>query len=281
MNSPIDLVVLSITVGLIIVLVLIAALLKWHKAVLKAIGSVFKAMFTWSGFFWVVNLSCMAYSAQNAGYIFGLYESTGVVVGVCIDGLIIAFTQTMLAAKARGEYRRAAQILLFIVFCCLLSTIGNLAHNLHTNVGTQTDNVWFASIIPYVVSTMPLFLIALAWVADLKVNPLEREDPVLYQQNENKQILFQTIQIESNEKRAALQTRMIALEGLRRRNNALRRGKIPGSFRWFWEKALDASEVISGVSTQLKPLFSSQIEEMKRELEVLRKEKEEYRSHLE
>jgi hypothetical protein len=128
---------------------------------------------------------------------------------------------------------------------------------------------------------MPLFLIALAWVADLKVNPLEKENPEAYRDSEEKQILFQTIQIESNEKRAALQTRMIALEGLRRRNNALRRGKIPGSFRWFWEKALDASEVIAGVSAQLKPLYSAQVEEMKRELEVLRKEKQEYRSHLE
>lgn len=277
----IDPIVLSATIGLGIAVVGALGLIKWHKQILSAIGLVLKAIFTWTGFFWIVNLSCMAYSAQNAGYIFGLYESTGVIVGVCIDGLIIAFTQTMLAAKARGEYRRAAQILMFIVFCCLLSTVGNLAHNLHTDVGTQTDKVWFASIIPYVVSTMPLFLIALAWVADLKVNPLEREDPKVYKANEDKQIEFQQIQIESNEKRAELQTRVIAVEALRRRNNALRRGKVPGSFRWFWEKAIDASEVIAGLSTQLKPLFSSQIEEMKRELETLRQEKEDYLAHVE
>jgi hypothetical protein len=277
----IDPTVLSAAIGLGIAVVLAAGLIKWHKQVLSAIGLVFKAIFTWSGFFWIVNLSCMAYSAQNAGYIFGLYESTGVIVGIAIDGLIIAFTQTMLAAKARGEYRRAAQILMFIVFCCLLSTIGNLAHNLHTNIDTQTSGVWFSQLIPYAVSTMPLFLIALAWVADLKVNPLDKEDPDKYQSDEEKQIRFQEIQIESNEKRAALQTRGIAVEALRRRNNALRRGKVPGSFRWFWEKAVDTAEVVAGVSTQLKALFDPQIEQMRRELETLRKEKGEFVAHLE
>src|SRR5947207_2769012 len=151
-GTPIDPTILSVIFGLAGAVLLVTALIKWHKAVLTAIGTVFKAIFTWTGFFWIVNLSCMAYSAQNAGYIFGLYESTGVVVGICIDGLIIAFTQTMLAAKARGDYRRAAQILMFIVFCCMRSTIGKLSHKLHTNNDTQTRGALFSDLIRYSIS---------------------------------------------------------------------------------------------------------------------------------
>ena len=280
-GTPIDPIILSGIAGLGIAVALAAGLIKWHKAVLKNIKAAFKALFTFSGFFWIVNLSCMAYSAQNAGYIFGLYEASGFIIGLALDGLIIVFTQTALAAKARGETTRAALILLFIVGCCLLSTIGNLAHNLHTNIDAQTSGVWFQEIIPYVTSLMPLLLIAMAWVADLKINPLEKEDPKLYETNQQKQIDFQQIQIESNEKRAGLETRAIAVEVLRRRNSALRRGKVPGSFRWFWEKAVDASEIIAGVSAQLTALFNPHIEEMKRELEALRNEKEDYIAHAE
>jgi len=277
----VDPTVLSVVLGLGLIIPLVLGLIKWHMPIWKTVKKACKAIFSFNGFFWIVNLSCMAYSAQNAGYVFGLYEASGVVVGIALDGLIIVFTQTALAAKARGETRRAAMILLFIVFCCLLSTIGNLAHNLHTDISVQTSHVWFAEIIPYVTSLMPLLLIALAWVADLKINPLEKEDPELYRQNEEKQLRFQQIQIESNEKRTALQTRAIGVEVLRRRNNALRRGKVPGSFRWFWEKAVDPGEMVSGVATQLQALFTPQIEEMKHELEALRNEKVEFIAHAE
>jgi hypothetical protein len=275
-GTPIDPTILIVISGLAAAVVAILALVKWHQAVLAAVGRAFKALFSFNGFFWIVNLSCMAYSAQNAGYVFGLYEYSGFAIGLALDGLIIVFTQTALAAKARGEMRRAALILLFIVGCCLLSTIGNLAHNLHTDISSQTSGVWFQQVIPYITSLMPLLLIALAWVADLKIDPLEKEDPEVYKSNEKKRLQFQSIQIESSERREALQTRAIAVEQLRRRNSALRRGKVPGSFRWFWEKALDPGEIIAGVSAQLAALFNPQIADMKRELETLREEKASY-----
>lgn len=252
---------MSITAGLALSLGLLIALWKGHQRLFAAVGWAKEHIFNWTCFYWIVNLVCMAFSAQNAGYIFGLYEGTGILVGVALDMLIIAFTQAMLAAKARGERSRAAKILLFIVFCCLLSTAGNLAHNLHTNIAQQTQGVWFQIAIPYLVSTMPLFLIALAWVADLKVNPIESMDIDQYKANEEKHLDFLEIQINNREEQAKLDQRMIVVESLERRNKQLRKGKAPRSFRWPWEPKIDIGYLVSNVADNMKFYYEEKIAE--------------------
>lgn len=252
----------SITTGIILSIGLLIALWKCSQQINTAIQWGWKHVFNWTCFYWVVNLVCMAFSAQNAGYIFGLYEGTGILVGVALDMLIIAFTQAMLAAKARGERSRAAKILIFIVFCCLLSTAGNLAHNLHTNIDAQTNGVWFSDVIPYLVSTMPLFLIALAWVADLKVNPIESMDINQYKANEKKHLDFLEIQLNNREEQAKLDQKMIVVESLERRNKLLRKNKIARSFRWPWEPKIDISLIVSNVADNMKVFYEERIAEV-------------------
>lgn len=262
MLSFINPITVSITTGIVLSIGLLIALWKRSQQIKMAIQWVKEHVFNWTCFYWVVNLVCMAFSAQNAGYIFGLYEGTGILVGVALDMLIIAFTQAMLAAKARGERSRAAKILLFIVFCCLLSTAGNLAHNLHTNIDAQTNGVWFSDVIPYLVSTMPLFLIALAWVADLKVNPIESMDINQYKANEKKHLDFLEIQLNNREEQAKLDQKMIVVESLERRNKLLRKNKIARSFRWPWEPKIDISLIVSNVADNMKVFYEERIAEV-------------------
>ncbi|MBO0790870.1 MAG: hypothetical protein J2P36_07980, partial [Ktedonobacteraceae bacterium] len=208
------------------------------------------------GLFWLVNGVCMLFSTQNAGYLFGIYEPlTGWAVGLVLDLLIIVFTQSMLHALARGEKGRAAQILGFIFACTLISFLGNLAHNLHVSAGDAFTGVWFVVLLPYAASVMPFFLVALAWVSDLKGNPLETMNVQEYAALEQKQADFLRVQVEQREQRAALQTRLIAVEQMERQNKRLRKRKLPKTFRWFWEQPADLETMIAVVATQLKHMF--------------------------
>ncbi|MBO0791824.1 MAG: hypothetical protein J2P36_12875, partial [Ktedonobacteraceae bacterium] len=91
--------------------------------------------------------------------------------------------------------------------------------------------VWFAILLPYTASVMPFFLVALAWVSDLKGNPLETMDVREYEALEQKQADFLRVQVEQREQRAALQTRLIAVEQMERQNKQLRKKKLPKTFR--------------------------------------------------
>jgi hypothetical protein len=50
-------------------------------------------------------------------------------------------------------------------------------------------------------------------------------------------------------------------------NKQLRKGNLPKSFRWFWEKSIDIDSVVAGVTAQMKVMYEPQIEELKRHLE--------------
>lgn len=254
------------------VLALIAGKLGLQKHVKPAM----KWLFSFNGVFWLANIACMAYSAQNAGYIFGLYEWSGYAVGIIIDLFIIVFTQSMMTARARGERDRALKILYFIVFCCVLSLVGNVAHNLHM-AGTikqsnGLDGVWFGTYIPYIASVIPLFLIALAWVKDLKVDPLEFEDPAKYEEAEKKRIQYVQTQVNSRQKRAALEAQLIAVEKVEKQNKQLRKGKLPKSFRWFWEQPLAVDAIVAQVTTQLQTGYEVKVNALVEEIEALRSE---------
>ncbi|MBO0796713.1 MAG: hypothetical protein J2P36_38010, partial [Ktedonobacteraceae bacterium] len=227
-------------------------------------------LFTWSGLFWLVNGVCMLFSAQNAGYLFGIYEPlTGWAVGLVLDLLIIVFTQSMLHALARGEKGRAAQILGFIFACTLISFLGNLAHNLHVPASNAFTGVWFAILLPYTASVMPFFLVALAWVSDLKGNPLETMDVRQYEALEQKQADFLRVQVEQREQRAALQAHLIVVEQMEQQNKQLRKKKLPKTFRWFWEQPADVETVIATVATQLKTMFETDLKALHQHQETL------------
>lgn len=253
-------------------LALIAGKLELQKHLKPAM----KWLFSFNGVFWIANIACMAYSAQNAGYIFGLYEWSGYAVGIIIDLLIIVFTQVMMTAKARGERDRAGKILLFIVFCCGLSLIGNIAHNLHVTQTIaskdQLNGVWFEMLIPYVAAVMPLFLIALAWVKDLKVDPLETDDPEKYKEAEQKRIQYLQTQVASRQQRTALEAQLIAVEKVEKQNKQLRKGKLPKSFRWPWEQPLAVDALLAQLTTQLQTGYEMKVDALVEEIEALRSE---------
>ncbi|MBO0793712.1 MAG: hypothetical protein J2P36_22550, partial [Ktedonobacteraceae bacterium] len=125
--------------------------------------------------------------------------------------------------------------------------------------GDAFTGVWFGVLLPYAASNMPFFLVALAWASDLKGNPLETMDLQEYEALERKQANFLRVQVEQRELRAALETRLIAIEQMERQNKRLRRKKLPKTFRWFWEKPADLEAVIATVAMQLKTMFDADL----------------------
>lgn len=251
-------IVVSITLSFIFGGAVLVWLWKGHESLKSTAMWVKEKLLTFTVFFWLVNFACMAYSAQNAGYIFGLYEASGVFVGVAIDAIIIVFTQTMLIAKARGERDRAGKILLFIVFCCLFSMVGNLAHNLHTDTKDQLSNVWFSIIVPYTASLMPLLLIALAWVADLRVNPIGNADLEDYKKAEEKRLSFLDVQIANREREEQQRNKIFTIEAFAKRNKQLHRGRAPRSFRWPWEAPIDMPVLAGEVAKVMQSYYDEQ-----------------------
>ncbi|MBO0789388.1 MAG: hypothetical protein J2P36_00330 [Ktedonobacteraceae bacterium] len=118
-------------------------------------------------------------------------------------------------------------------------------------------------LLPYAASVMPFFLVALAWVSDLKGNSLETMDVQEYAALEQKQADFLRVQVEQRERRVALQTRLIAVEQMELQNKRLRKRKLPKTFRWFWEQPADLETVIVTVATQLKHMFDADLPSFK------------------
>lgn len=244
-------VVTSAVVAIVLTVVIAFLLIRSAANIGKGIKWLFKKTLTMQAFFWLVNIICMAFSAQNAGYFFGLYEPIGLAVAFVLDLMIIAFTSAMLSARAQGDEKRARLILCFIFLCAFLSTVGNLVHNLQTQqlVNDKVNHVWFQQVLPYVASCIPLFLVLLAFVADLvtKVN-LEKVDVAEFEAMERKRA-------EIMEKRNEYMGRQLKAEerfrALLLQKKANKRQGVIRDFRWPWEPRVSVQQIANQVSAQL------------------------------
>lgn len=269
----------SIIVGIGVSVALALILLNTYKMLFqemkRALGWLRKSLFTWRFFFWVVNIICMVFSAQNAGYFFGLYEPIGIALAFVLDLMIITFTQAMLSARAQGDEKRARQVLSFIFLCAFLSTIGNLVHNLQTQdtITLQVNHVWFQPFLPYISSCVPLFLVLLALVADLvtKAN-LDNIDVSVYEEQEKKRSELLEKRNQYRERQNQAESQFLALLVAQRDQKSFYKGALPKSFRWPWETRVDMEALINGVGGKLATIYDAKKEALSADL--LKKQQE-------
>lgn len=257
-------VVVSASIGIVFSLAFLVWLILWRQAIVDAVAKVFTDLgafvFNWKFFFWLVNVICMVFSAQNAGYFFGLYEPIGIALAFVLDLMIITFTQAMLAAKTQGDDKRSKQILGFIFLCAFLSTVGNLVHNLQvqSTITDKINHVWFYAYLPYVGSCVPLLLVLLALVADLvtKAN-LDHLDVEEYEEQEKKRVSLLEKRNEYMQKQIDAEHAFHQLLEAQKRN----KGLFPGSFRWPWEQRIDLDDV----TNQVKEMYAPQVQVLETE----------------
>jgi len=267
----------------------------------KSLEQIRKRICTRSFFFWTVNLVFMAVSVLHAGMFFGITGNQGTTTFITVKGkqvpmvvpghdlpgmtqwlgfavsffldlVTIILMQAMLESRYRGEENRARQFLFFIVLCCGTSTFANLAISLNDfDAKTMLPHAPFLiqAAAPYVLASFPLFVIMMSIAAEMIINvrPLDSLDEKEYEADEQKrvnilQIRNNYLQIQANEELRALtiRTQMKA-------NKQLRKGNLPNGFRWFWEKPIETSVIITEIAEQFKALYEPQIEQLKRRLE--------------
>ena len=273
-----------VTPGIVAAIISIVALgvtIKNKPAILAALSQARTKLFTRSGFFWTVNLVFMAVSVLHAGAFFGITgnghdlpgfsQYLGFAVSFFLDLVTIILMQAMLEARYRGEEGRARQLLLFIVICCSTSTFANLAISLNDfDAATMLPKApWLVQdAAPYVLASFPLFVIMMSIAAEMIVNvrPLESLNETEYEADEQKRINIMQIRNNYLQKQADEELRMLTIRAQMKVNKQLRKGNIPGTFRWFWEKPVETSMVISEIAGQFKALYEPQIEALKQHL---------------
>lgn len=243
-------------------------------------------IFSRSGFFWTVNLVFMAVSVIHAGIFFGITgnghdipgvaQYLGFAVSFFLDLVTIILMQALLEAKYRSDELRARQFLLFITICCATSTFANLAISLNDfSAATDLPNapLWIQVLAPYVLASFPLFVILMSIAAEMIVNvrPLDSLNAEEYEADELKRVKLMQIRNDYLQRQADEELRALTIRSQMQMNKRMRAGRLPQSFRWPWEKAIDVDAVIAGVSAQLKATYEPQIEQFKQQVEDLQK----------
>ena len=276
--------VTPIVIAGVIGVVLLTIVIMRREAIVKGLDQARLRLFTRAGFFWTVNLVFMAVSVLHAGAFFGITGNghdlpgmggyLGFAVSFFLDLVTVILMQAMLEARYRGEDGRARQFLLFIVICCGTSTFANLAISLNDfDAKTMLPHapVWIATASPYVLASFPLFVIMMSVAAEMIVNvrPLESLNEEEYENDEKKRLRIIEIRNIYLEKQANEELRAATIRAQMRANRQMRRGNMPGGFRWFWEKPASVELLVAGVTAQLKAIYEPQIEALKRRLEEL------------
>ncbi len=245
-----------------------------------------KKLFTRSGFFWTVNIIFMAVSVIHAGVFFGITgnghdvpgvaQYLGFAVSFFLDLVTIILMQALLEAKYRGEEQKARQLLLFIAICCATSTFANLAISLNDfNAATDLPNApeWIQFLAPYVLASFPLFVILMSIAAEMIVNvrPLDSLNAEEYEADEQKRVRLMQIRNDYLQRQADEELRALQIRSQMAMNKRMRTGRLPKSYRWPWEKAVDIDAVMAGVSSHLKATYEPQIEALKQQVEDLQK----------
>ncbi|HWS84532.1 MAG TPA: hypothetical protein VN207_09770 [Ktedonobacteraceae bacterium] len=251
----------------------------------KALGQLRSKLFTRAGFFWTVNIIFMAVSVLHAGIFFGITgnrhdipgvaQYLGFAVSFFLDLVTIILMQALLEAKYRSEEQRAKQFLLFIAICCSTSTFANLAISLNDFDPIKVlpnAPAWIQIAAPYVLASFPLFVILMSIAAEMIVNvrPLDSLNEEEYEADEKKRIRLLQIRNDYLQRQADEELRALTIRATMYANKQLRKGNLPKSFRWFWEKSIDIDAVVVGVTAQMKGMYEPQIEELKRRLEEVR-----------
>ena len=262
--------------------VAVVVMIVKSRAIGKVLGQLRSKVFTRAGFFWTVNIIFMAVSVLHAGIFFGITGNShdipgiaqylGFAVSFFLDLVTIILMQALLEAKYRSEELRAKQFLLFIAICCSTSTFANLAISLNdfdSNKFLPHAPAWIQIAAPYVLASFPLFVILMSVAAEMIVNvrPLDSLNEDEYEADEKKRIKLLQIRNDYLQKQADEELRALTIRASMYANKQLRRGRLPKSFRWFWEKPIDIDAVVAGVTAQMKAMYEPQIEELKRRLE--------------
>lgn len=265
-------------------IVVVVVMIKSRAVIGQALGQMRAKVFTRAGFFWTVNIIFMAVSVLHAGIFFGITGNShdipgiaqylGFAVSFFLDLVTIILMQALLEAKYRSEEQRAKQFLLFIAICCSTSTFANLAISLNDFDPIKFlphAPAWIQIVAPYVLASFPLFVILMSIAAEMIVNvrPLDSLNEEEYEADEKKRIRLLQIRNDYLQRQADEELRALSIRATMHANKQLRKGKLPKSFRWFWEKPVDIDAVIAGVTTQMKAMYEPQIEELNRRLEDL------------
>jgi len=238
-------------------------------------------LFTRTGFFWTVNAVFMAVSVLHAGVFFGITgnghdipgiaQYLGFAVSFFLDLVTIILIQALLEARYRGEEQQARRFLVFIAICCGTSTFANLAISLNDfdpHIFLPHAPFWVQIASPYVLASFPLFVIMMSLAAEMIINirPLESLDADEYEADEKKRLQILSIRNTYLQKQADEELRAFTIRAQMRTNKQLRRGTMPKSFRWFWEKPIEIDAVITGVTTQLKGVYEQESMALKTQL---------------
>jgi hypothetical protein len=265
-------------------IVVVVMIVKNQTIISKTLGQLHAKVFTRAGFFWTVNIIFMAVSVLHAGIFFGITGNShdipgiaqylGFAVSFFLDLVTIILMQALLEAKYRSDEQRARQFLLFIAICCSTSTFANLAISLNDfNPMKVLPNApaWIQIIAPYVLASFPLFVILMSIAAEMIVNvrPLDSLNEEEYEADEKKRIRLLQIRNDYLQRQADEELRALSIRAVMHANKQLSKGRLPKSFRWFWEKPIDIDAVIAGVTAQMKAMYEPQIEELNRRLEEL------------
>ncbi len=261
---------------------IVVVIVKSRAIIGKVFGQLHSKVFTRAGFFWTVNIIFMAVSVLHAGIFFGITGNSHDVPGIAqylgfavsffLDLVTIILMQALLEAKYRSEELRAKQFLLFITICCSTSTFANLAISLNDfdpNKFLPHAPVWIQIAAPYVLASFPLFVILMSVAAEMIVNvrPIDSLNEDEYEADEKKRIKLLQIRNDYLQRQADEELRALTIRATMYANKQLRRGRLPKSFRWFWEKPIDIDAVVAGVAAQMKTMYEPQIEELKQRLE--------------
>jgi len=264
---------------------IVVVIVRSRAIIGKVLGQLHSKLFTRAGFFWTVNIIFMAVSVLHAGIFFGITGNShdipgiaqylGFAVSFFLDLVTIILMQALLEAKYRSEELRAKQFLLFITICCSTSTFANLAISLNDFDAQKVlpnAPIWIQIAAPYVLASFPLFVILMSIAAEMIVNvrPIDSLNEEEYEADEKKRIRLLQIRNDYLQRQADEELRALTIRATMYANKQLRRGRLPKSFRWFWEKPIDIDAVVAGVTTQMKTMYEPQIEELKRRVEEVR-----------
>lgn len=257
---------------------LIVAIWRSRAAIATALGTLRSKLFTRNGFFWTVNVIFMAVSVLHAGAFFGITGNSHDVPGVAqylgfavsffLDLVTIILMQALLEAKYRSDEGRARQFLVFIGITSATSTFANLAISLNDFDPAKAlphAPLWIQIAAPYVLASFPLFVILMSVAAEMIINvrPLDSLNEEEYEADEKKRITLLQIRNDYLQHQADEELRTLTIRAKMAANKRLGAGKLPKSFRWFWEKPVDIEAIIAGVAAQMAETQNTAITEIK------------------
>ncbi len=276
----------SSVVAVILSVGLVAGVWMNKAAIAKVSTAILRKTCNRNGFFWLVCVIFMSVSVLHAGIFFGITGNAHDIPGVAqylgfavsffLDLVTIILMQALLEARYRSDEARAKQFLFFIVICCSTSTFANLAISLNDfdpKKFLPHAPVWIQIAAPYVLASFPLFVILMSVAAEMIINvrPLDSLNEDEYEADEKKRIRLLQIRNDYLQKQADEELRALTIRATMQMNKRMRSGKLPKSFRWFWEKPIDIDAVIAGVSAQLQATYEPRIEQLKQRLEEVEK----------